>query len=81
MATSLLAHLPAWSFVDPLLVLNEFEDDDDSDDDSLEEMLDKTEKEHERNASNETVAEPTAAEPAAAEPTAAEPAASGETVK
>ncbi|PAY20765.1 hypothetical protein CKO51_04555 [Rhodopirellula sp. SM50] len=43
LATSLLAHLPAWSFVDPLLVLNEFEDDEDGDDDSLEEMLDKSE--------------------------------------
>ncbi|MCS7468412.1 DUF4347 domain-containing protein [Stieleria sp. ICT_E10.1] len=43
LATSLLAHLPAWSFVDPLLVLNEFEEDEDGDDDSLEEMLDKSE--------------------------------------
>ncbi|QDV46218.1 hypothetical protein Enr13x_61270 [Stieleria neptunia] len=43
LATSLLAHLPAWSFVDPLLVLNEMDDDDDEDDDSLEEMLDKNE--------------------------------------
>ena len=43
LATSLLAHLPAWSFVDPLLVLNEMDDDDEEDDDSLEEMLDKNE--------------------------------------
>ncbi|MDV6033832.1 MAG: DUF4347 domain-containing protein [Phycisphaera sp. RhM] len=43
LATSLLAHLPAWSFVDPLLVLNEFEEDRDGEDDSLEEMLDKSE--------------------------------------
>ncbi|QDV86729.1 NHL repeat protein [Stieleria magnilauensis] len=43
LATSLLAHLPAWSFVDPLLVLNEFEEDQDGEDDSLEEMLDKSE--------------------------------------
>ncbi|MCA9139596.1 MAG: tandem-95 repeat protein, partial [Planctomycetales bacterium] len=47
LATSLLAHLPAWSFVDPLLVLDEMDDDQDSDDDSLEEMLDKNEKERE----------------------------------
>uniref|UniRef100_UPI00356924D7 Ig-like domain-containing protein n=1 Tax=Stieleria sp. TaxID=2795976 RepID=UPI00356924D7 len=54
LATSLLAHLPAWSFVDPLLVLNELDDDDDTDDDSLEEMLDKTEKERENNGPVET---------------------------
>lgn len=41
LATSLLAHLPAWSFVDPLLVLNELDDDEDGDDDSLENMLSK----------------------------------------
>ncbi|MDV6034618.1 MAG: tandem-95 repeat protein [Phycisphaera sp. RhM] len=45
LATSLLAHLPAWSFVDPLLVLDELDDDDDGDDDSLAEMLDKSESE------------------------------------
>lgn len=54
LATSLLAHLPAWSFVDPLLVLSELDDDDDTDDDSLEEMLDKTEKERENNGPIET---------------------------
>jgi len=37
--------LPAWSFVDPLLVLNELDDQDDEDDDSLEGMLDKVESE------------------------------------
>ena len=45
LATSLLAHLPAWSFVDPLLVLDELDDDDEAEDDSLAEMLDKSESE------------------------------------
>ncbi|QDV46217.1 hypothetical protein Enr13x_61260 [Stieleria neptunia] len=57
LATSLLAHLPAWSFVDPLLVLNELEDDDDTDDDSLEEMLDKTENERQSDSPIETEAQ------------------------
>lgn len=55
LATSLLAHLPAWSFVDPLLVLNELDDDDVSDDDSLEEMLDKNDQERENDAPREAV--------------------------
>ncbi|WP_182867604.1 DUF4347 domain-containing protein [Rhodopirellula sp. JC639] len=60
LATSLLAHLPAWSLVDPLLVLNELDDDDDSDDDSLEELLDKTEKEREQSSPTETASQSSA---------------------
>ncbi|MCO8124891.1 Ig-like domain-containing protein, partial [Stieleria sp. TO1_6] len=44
LATSLLAQLPAWSLVDPLLVLSDMHEDDDvddSDDDSIETMLEK----------------------------------------
>ncbi|WP_436716681.1 DUF4347 domain-containing protein [Roseiconus lacunae] len=47
LATSLLAHLPAWSFVDPLLVLSDLEGEgDDADDDSLENIIDKNEREN-----------------------------------
>ncbi|QEF97024.1 hypothetical protein Mal15_10540 [Stieleria maiorica] len=60
LATSLLAHLPAWSLVDPLLVLNELDDDDDGDDDSLEELLDKTEKEREQSTPTETASQSSA---------------------
>uniref|UniRef100_UPI0035631969 beta strand repeat-containing protein n=1 Tax=Stieleria sp. TaxID=2795976 RepID=UPI0035631969 len=60
LATSLLAHLPAWSFVDPLLVLDELDDDDDSDDDSLAEMLDKSESEREEVESDEAELEASA---------------------
>ncbi|MEM0926422.1 MAG: Ig-like domain-containing protein, partial [Planctomycetota bacterium] len=41
LATSLLVHLPAWSFVDPLLVLSDLDDEDDDDDETLEGMLDE----------------------------------------
>lgn len=51
LATSLLAHLPAWTVVDPLLVLTDLDGDDgDDDDDSLEGMLGKNDREQ---ASNE----------------------------
>ncbi|MCS7469204.1 DUF4347 domain-containing protein [Stieleria sp. ICT_E10.1] len=60
LATSLLAHLPAWSFVDPLLVLDELDDEDEADDDSLAEMLDKSESEREKNESAESEVEASA---------------------
>ncbi|MCC9599924.1 DUF4347 domain-containing protein [Stieleria sp. JC731] len=50
LATSLLAHLPAWSFVDPLLVLSDLEgDEDEFEDDSLENMIEKKQAEHDAN--------------------------------
>ncbi|MEM6470440.1 MAG: DUF4347 domain-containing protein [Planctomycetota bacterium] len=54
LATSLLVHLPAWSFVDPLLVLSDLEDEgEDSDDDSLEGMLEREKNPDETTSSRE----------------------------
>ncbi|QDV42402.1 hypothetical protein Enr13x_22470 [Stieleria neptunia] len=60
LATSLLAHLPAWSFVDPLLVLDGLDDEDETDDDSLAEMLDKSESERNNAESAESEVEASA---------------------
>ncbi|WP_158222671.1 DUF4347 domain-containing protein [Rhodopirellula sp. MGV] len=58
LATSLLAHLPAWSFVDPLLVLSDLEgQEDESDDDSLENIIDKKQAERDAEQGSDESAE------------------------
>ncbi|WP_182869937.1 DUF4347 domain-containing protein [Rhodopirellula sp. JC639] len=57
LATSLLAHLPAWSLVDPLLVLDELEQEEDGEDDSLVGMLDKSENDRTKAEQTESGAE------------------------